>query len=362
MNKSNLVISVVLLLTLCTCTGGKGSGTNESQPPITPDQKISFGTPSLDGLIVNQLEFKYDVRLAATNGGIFKYIDESWQLVSRSDWRVSDVVILYDYLYIAAIETNVDFYLAESLDGGETWSIINSDFGGPDRALADKNEKVHRLSFDDSTGILYATGYDVMATSGDFGRTWESQDGLWQGFARGLSALALNIDLQTVWFGGQGAIENLVLREYSMTSYQTKSHSEVTEHLATPSTIKGIVFDPNNSALMYASGEGGIVVSRNSGQTWEGFRLNDESRFYFDLVIDPVNSNVMYTAGWSKYFDEPQLLIVERTIDGGKTWEQFRHPDDQLFGGVYSIAFTRNEGDLVLHLGLYKGGIMQVSF
>ena len=89
--------------------------------------------------------------------------------------------------------------------------------------------------------------------------------------------------------------------------------------------------------------------------------LNAESRFFFDLIVDEAAPGTIYTAGWSKIPDEPQPLILEITHDDGVTWNRYRHPDQDIYGGVYALLVRDEENEPVLYAGLFRGGVVRVS-
>ena len=354
---------ILIFIGLLIACGGSGDSNPIPNPTPSPEPTIVFAQPVLENVIVNQFSFQDTTKLAATNKGIYTLENNQWTLISNSDWYVYDIAILLRTHFIASIKLNDKFYLVESLNSGERWEFLATDFGGPDRELYNGNERINRIKYDPSNGVLYATGFEVLASSNNLGRNWTALSGNWQGLARGLEALSINFEQNTVWFGGQGAIEDPIFRQYSMITNAVTVHDDITHLLPLPSTIKGIVLHPTEANTVFAMGEGGIIVSRNSGNDWSGFLLDDNYRFYYNLIIDHNDASQMYTAGWSKDINDPQKLVVERTRDGGATWEIFNHPSNTLNGGVQSMAHSLDaNNELVLHFGLYKGGIIDVRF
>jgi photosystem II stability/assembly factor-like uncharacterized protein len=64
--------------------------------------------------------------------------------------------------------------------------------------------------------------------------------------------------------------------------------------------------------------QGGLFVSNDAGKSWsrisKDHRLVQRAWYYIEIALDPQNENVLYA------FNSPGL----RSIDGGKTWSQFR--------------------------------------
>lgn len=366
MRYAQYISLTLIILALLACGGGGSSELTKNptpQPEPDPVERISFSDPVLSNVVINKLRFINTTKLGASNSGVYKFIDDQWTLQSSSTWVVFDIAIISASNYIASIQVNNTFQLAQSTDAGNTWEFISHDFGGPTVTPGLNNEKIQAIVYEPRTGILYASGYSVLASSNDEGRTWQKLSGTWQGLARGAAALTLNDANQSIWFGGQGAIENPILQEYSSVSNSTQSHNDaVSALLPIPSTIEGIVIHPDSGDVIFASGEGGIIKTENGGDTWAGVLLDDSYRFYYSLIIHPSNTDTMYTAGWSKDINTTQPLVLELTDDGGQTWQAFTHPDNTLYGGVRSMQSEINENDeFLLYFALQNGGIVQVS-
>lgn len=354
MNKLFLMVMVPIFSALIACGGGKKGGGN-SQP------KLTFEDTGLESHIVVQLKAYDDEEplYAATDKGVHALIDNEWQLLTPEEWSVNAIEFLDANHILASVSLESGEALMESLDGGETWEEVANNFGGEDQ------EKIQNLYFDKDTKVLYAIGRNVLAQSEDEGREWTILEGEWHGFASGLSAVARHSDTGDLWIGGQGAIENPVLRQVKV-DQETEDHSaSIAELLEAPSVIKSIRFFPEENSAEHgervlASGEGGIVHSPDYGKTWLPLFVNETSRFYFDVIIDPDNSNILYTAGWSKNWETPQELRLEISPDSGKTWKAYRHNDPELLGGVWSMTLRIEDEKKVLYLGLCKGGVYKV--
>lgn len=296
-------------------------------------------------------------KFAATDKGLYVRTEEgNWQSAGLEQVHVFDLAFLADDHIIASIRETVDEVwideLTESLDGGQTWQIVEHNFGG------EETETVFGLHYDADNEALYATGREALAVSYDGGRSWELLSGIWGGFAQPKHALNRNSSTNEIWYGGQNAIEQMVLKRYSVDSGEEVGFPDL---LPSPSVIYGIRFDPTNEFGVYASGEGGVVKTEDNGETWEPLMGDVNHRFYFDLAIDPEEPQTLYTGGWNKNWETPQPLILEISHDGGKHWTQHRHPSETLFGGVRSILASKEANETVLYLGLYGGGIMRAT-
>lgn len=366
----------LLLASLITCILFKLTGCNsdsnpvESAPPLEPETGITFSHTNLEGVTFNHFLKSDEGLYAATNAGVYQLKDEQWvNLTDFEQWEVFDLESVGSGHYLASVKQNNDFYLVESTDSGVSWEQIESNFGQTSGDSEDitiesfsLNEKIQALAYDQETGLLYGTGFNVLAVSGDYGRTWSTLTGEWQGFAKGYAALTIDFNSSKIWFGGQNAVEQSRLLSYDLNLLEAKTYNSMTDITGEPGTVKNIRFAPNNPDIMYASGEPGIMSSLDGGDTWEEFYFNENSRFYFGLLIDINQSETIYTSGWNKVFSEPQPFYLERTTNGGATWEKFEYVDEaDIFGGVWSMYAEYGLEESILYFGLYKGGVMKVT-
>ncbi|WP_088330026.1 hypothetical protein [Lacimicrobium sp. SS2-24] len=340
------------ILWLTACNGSIEAGNPIVEPPYQP----GFSAAGLNQHIVHRLVSHQQQLYAATDQGLYRHQqNDQWQRLTHEEWDIIDIAIVNDEHLLISYRHKENALLAESLDQGDSWELVTHNFGGGALSPADMGEPIRRLQYHEAK--LYAVGYNVLAVSEDFGRNWQLLAGNWNAFATGMSALAINQNGIDIWYGGQGAIENPLLMHYRTDSMAYSEFPGIDELLPVPSTVKDIVFDPDLHHVIFITGEGGIIKTSDNGETWQALHTNEDYRFYFDLVLDPKDKNILYTAGWNKDYDQPQPLILERSEDGGQTWEQFQHPDGELFGGVHSMTVHQQH----LYLGLYKGGVMRVS-
>lgn len=350
LRRSGLFIVCCALLSAC----GSGGGTLEEPKPNPPPtvSQPAFAQVSLPGKVINQLMATESSVYAATDAGVYLLEDGQWQLRSQADWHVLSMVRYGErHLLISAMQKDKSL-LAESKDDGLSWEVLTHNYSDM------SGEPAFKLAL--HQGKLYGVGYDVLAVSEDRGRNWSLLAGGWNGFARGMSALTVHPSKPDVWYGGQGAIENIVLRKLDTETLAEESYPDVVELLPAPSVVKSIVMHPSDPERVFVTGEGGLIQSSDYGLNWQALRTNDNYRFYFGLLLDSQNPDVMYTAGWKKDYDNPQSLILEISRDAGKTWQNYQHTDSSLFGGVYSMASRREQGKEVLYLGLFKGGVIKV--
>lgn len=330
---------------------------SDDKPP-----KADFGIApdGLSGRIILRLYEDDGKIFAATDRGLFTRNkgNSPWRARGLSDREVLDIAILDDDHYLTSASRVVDEVtenrLFETTDGGQTWDEITHDFGGEDDP-----EFIYGLHYDDDNNALYATGTDVLARSLDEGRTWEILSGEWHGFGQRKTIVKRNPATNEIWYGGQNAVEQLVLRVYSLDTGEECSYADL---LPNPSVIYGIQFDETNPDRVLVSGEGGVLESTDNGDNWDTLLGDVDYRFYFDVALDPKDPDILYTAGWDKNWDSPQPLILEISKNGGASWSKYLYPNQSLFGGVRSMLATQEGQHTVLYLGLYRGGMMKVTF
>lgn len=363
------IISIALtgfILTGCSNSEDNVNEVTEPPEPVpTPVPESPFSHIGLAGATVYGLEKTYSSVAAATDMGIYLYQeDNQWTLQTPENWDVKVIEALYDTQLLAYVKLTddspeADGFLVESRDEGKTWSEVETDFGVvfPE----DPKEVMRDLHFNDQSGELFAVGIQVVVSSPDFGRSWAVVNGEWGAFATGYSIVTFDDINQSIWVGGQGAIENPILHKIDYTNLSSVNYSgDIEELLHPPSTIKSIRIFPDNDQVVYVAGEGGIANSQDYGDSWQPMLLNDNSRFYFDIVQDTQTGN-LFTAGWDKNFSSPQPLLIEFSEDKGQTWNQRSYEDDTIQGGVWSMLVVTEEDSNKLYLGLQGGGVVTYS-
>jgi len=339
-----------------------GSGTSPVQqpapPPVSPAPPVTLSFEGLDGFIINKLYQQSGVLVAASDNGVYRQSGiGNWDLAGLAGYDIMTMALLTDQHWLASSYVSdedgfPDYMLFESFNGGNDWHEVDYQFG-----QAGVNEAMYALLFDSAEQVVYATGINVLASSTDMGQTWKALHGDFGGFGQPKTALTQSADGQTIWYGGQGAIENGVFYQYDVSTSQAVLHTDL---FPAPSSVKAIRYAPDDPQTVYVSAEGGIVRSTDHGQSWQAVLDNVNFRFYFDLIIDPDAPEHIYTAGWAKNFTEPQPLIIEWTEDSGVSWQQYEYPQQDFFGGVRSMILVKENQQHVIYFGLFKGGIMRM--
>ncbi|KKO45716.1 hypothetical protein WG68_08335 [Arsukibacterium ikkense] len=327
-------------------------------PPVSPAPPVSLSFQGLDGFIVHQLYQHSGVLVAASDNGVYRRNNSgSWIAAGLVGYDIMALGLLTEQHWLASsYQRDQDGYpvylLFESFNAGSDWHQVNYQFG-----QAGENEAIYAMLFDEVAQVVYATGIQVLASSADMGQSWKVVHGDFGGFGQPKTALTQAADGQTIWYGGQGAIEDGILYQVDLATRQGAIHTGL---FPNPSSIQAIRYAPDDPQTVYVSSEGGIVRSTDHGQSWQTILGDVDYRFYFDLVIDPNAPNRIFTAGWKKEFSDPQPLIIEWTENGGQSWQQYEYPESNFFGGVRSMMLVEENQQQVIYFGLYKGGIMRM--
>ena len=334
-NRRRLLLAGASLLAAC---GGGGD------TPPAPGPALQLDIEGLQGRVVSRLRGGPRGLMATTDSGLFLRTATGWQALGLASRDLVDVASLSASRLVASSRLEGLF---ESGDAGQSWRPLVSDFGGatgPEPAWA---------LLPDGDRLLANTSYGV-AESLDGGRRWRLLAGAWNQVSTGMFALSLASN-GDIWWGGQNGIEQLVLGRR-----RASGRIDVWDRLLpSPSVAMTLRLVPDQPQRALLCGEGGIVQTRDDGLSWQPAYTNDEHRFYFDVLRDPLRPQRWVTAGWRKT-DAVQPFRVALSDDDGATWRALEHPDPQLFGGAWSMSVAVEDGRAVYRFGLYKGGVARV--
>jgi photosystem II stability/assembly factor-like uncharacterized protein len=329
---------------------------------VDPDgaTPFTFDYQGLEGTTPTRFYPLGDGLLAATDDGIYVKSagEHTWRRAGLEGLEVLDVAVFSGDHFLAAcqvLDESVGLHGVRwrTTNGGQDWVIVEDGFGA-----GDPREVMRGMHYDAASGRLFATSTTAVGLSLDHGRTWELLWGNYGGFGVPMAIVRLNPATQELWYGGQGPIENGFLVQHVLSTGERSIYSTL---MPNPHVYYGIRFDPTRPNVVYAAGEGGVVFTTDRGTTWRNLLGDKDYRFYFDIAIDPADRAHLYTAGWTKLFDEPQPLILEWSRDGGSMWQTHEYPASaNFFGGVRSMILVDEAGKKSWYLGLHRGGIMRV--
>jgi len=166
--------------------------------------------------------------------------------------------------------------------------------------------------------------------------------------------------------------------------------------LANSNTIARIIIHPEDPDIVYVAASGhewtrneerGIFKTSNGGKTWDKILYLDDLTGGIDLVMDPTNSNTLYSSTWQRVrekWNDPRNKDnytnsgIYRSMDAGKTWEPIntglpeakyrgrigidiaRSNPNVLYAFVDNYEFSREfeEGEVDSY-GRPKGGVIK---
>ncbi len=352
LSKSVLYFIIALVSNSCS---------NNDNDPVPDEQSIFvWNKIGLNGLKVNKLVLEENLLYAATEDGIYKKnINEegSFQAIGLQGKNVEDVLVFDENEILASVadfQGDIVIHIASTTDGGDTWQVMESNFGGGN---LDPQIAWEFLKTSGTGDVIYATSNYVVAKSFDKGLNWTPIWGDWEQFAKATSAVAINPMLPSeMWLGGQGGIED----GYLVRLVNEVEKNRWSDLVPNPTTVKKIVFDKETPQTIYVGFEGALMSTSTNGQAWE--TLIDElesSKFFHGITISELDNNKIYASGWLKG-GEPQLLLLYYSTDKGVTWNQEIF-EDESFGGVKAMVLVADGNQDRLFLGLDKGGVYEVK-
>lgn len=113
--------------------------------------------------------------------------------------------------------------------------------------------------------------------------------------------------------------------------------------------VSKIVIDPSNTNNIYAATMGlpfyknndrGVYKSTDGGVTWSQSLFVNDSTGAIDLLINPVNTQILYAATWNRIRNNHQTLVagpdagIYKSIDGGTSWTK-------LTNGLPTVDISR---------------------
>lgn len=340
-----IVISVLIVMAGCS---------DEEEHKV---QEVNWRKLGLDERTVNEIQLSGSTVFVATTTGLFKKEVPAeggdFLSVGFSDQNVEALEVIGNGVILVSLYDKTGEEppgLFKSIDNGESWTALTSDFGGgsPEPVF---DLEVHPGDIN----VLYATGFSVVAKSTDQGKTWKPIYGDWGGFATGMSVVEINPNnTAETWAGGQGAIENgFLIRSKNESDWDV--WADLVEN---PTVVKEITFTPGDEETLFVGFEGALLKTIDGGITWQTLIHSEENKFFFGVGLGASKDRV-YTGGWLKRPD-PQPLILMVSDDGGISWEEHIFAGEP-YGGILELQVKHESSSDVIYLGLDKGGIYEVT-
>jgi photosystem II stability/assembly factor-like uncharacterized protein len=308
---------------------------------MTSRAGVNRWTPSLQGIAAYRVAIDPAdpaVAYVATDGGVFKTTDRGrqWSLVDA--FPAAGAIAINPTDSTNVVVGHASARIRTSDDGGMTWI---------DAFPAEDEDQIVALRFDPSgRSTLYAAlRNNGVAKSTDGGKTWilarsglkccapEFLDTEDLAISEGVSPTIYAVSGRGLYQSSDGAVTwNYVL-------LSPPAGSPPGEPWGEPFFDPYVVAVAPSDARVYvsglmvpasASGRFPTVVSDDGGASWRTLPLNlNIAR----IAVDPQRSTTVYAAVWRDH--QPELPLLLRSVDGGKTWANF---SDGLTTDVHDVV------------------------
>ena len=238
---------------------------------------------------------------AATGSGLFKSTNggTSWSL--SSSLPTFDIAI--DPSNPGSLFIGTDVGIFKSPNDGTMWS--RADRSGLGSAV------VNSLVIDPrDPATVYATSPGGLFKSTSGGASWNST-GLSLAPVRSLAIDPNNSNIiyAASFVGDDGTVFK-----------STDGGANWSESIDGLKNVEEVVIDPLDSKTLYVGAYDGVFKSTNGGASWTRISTLHAAN---PLVIDPVNSSIIYAASLVfDDFEEFYYYILFKSIDGGASWSQ----------------------------------------
>ena len=230
-----------------------------------------------------------------------------------------------------------------NLYSGLKWRMLGPFRGGRVDAVSGVRGRPNEFYFGAVNGGVWKTV--------DAGRIWvpifDSQP------VASIGALAVSSsEPNTIYVGtGESTLRDSV--GYGNGMYKSTDAGKTWTHIGLENTqhIGRVAIDPKNANVVFVAAIGhlyqahadrGVFRTRDGGKTWQKVLFKNDNVGAVDLVIDPVNSQVIYASLWNTrrppwYTYQPSNGPgggIFKSTDGGATWQQ-------LAGGLPTACIGR---------------------
>lgn len=215
-----------------------------------------------------------------------------------------------------------------------------------------------------STWYVATASSNVWKTSNN-GTTWQPVFEHYGSFSTGCITVDPNRP-QTIWLGTG---ENQSQRSVSWGDGVYKSvdggKSWTQQGLPHSEHIGKILIDPRNSNVVYVAAQGplwsdggdrGLYKTNDGGQSWERILHISEQTGVTDIVLDPVNPDIIYAATYQRRRHAGILVAggtesrIYKSADGGQSWKILQQglPGGEL--GRIALAVSPQQSNVVYAL------------
>lgn len=225
---------------------------------------------------------------------IYKSTDEgvSWKKINISS--VNSFVADPRNSNILYASSNSGIY--KSTDGGSTWNLVS-------------NISASSLAVDPvNTNVLYAAANNGIFKSTNSGISWTQIS-----YIKSEGNTKISIDPENT--------SVIYFESFYYGLYKSTDGGSTWTNINS-SSFGTIVFDPNNTNMLYCPYGASYFKSVDGGNSWTGtgnvYLTYNSYRWYINAIaINPKNPDLVFTGGWINNNDEEAFY---KSIDGGKSW------------------------------------------
>ena len=184
-----------------------------------------------------------------------------------------------------------------------------------------------------------------------------------------IGAIAVDWENQTIWVG-TGEVNSSRSSYAGIGMYKSTDDGKTWQHMGLPEThhIGKVMIHPDapNTVWVAALGhlyspneERGIFKTTDGGQTWTKTLFVNENTGAVDLVVDPLNANVLYAATWHRerrawnFVESGSGTGIYKSTDAGQSWMLITKKNN---------GFPIGEGAGRIGLALYHQGDQSVLY
>src|SRR3954469_24087957 len=233
--------------------------------------------------------------------------------------------------------------MSPNVYSGLTWRMLGPFRGGRVDAVSGVRGRPNEFYFGAVNGGVWKTI--------DAGRVWfpvfDAQP------VASIGALAVSLSEPNTIYVGTGESTLRDSMSYGNGVYKSVDAGKTWAHVGLDNTqhIGRVAIDPKNANVVFVAAIGhlyeanpdrGVFRTRDGGKTWQKVLFKNDDVGAVDVVIDPVNSQVIYASLWNTrrppwYTYQPSNGPgggIFKSIDGGATW-------NQLAGGLPTACVGR---------------------
>jgi len=226
-----------------------------------------------------------------------------------------------------------------STNGGDVWQLV----GGSSMVVSVADFSPSNPS------VLYAAGEMAFMRSDDGGITWKEYRNATMGFGWGPPGITpgFPIDIQV----DPRSPYRVFVNNYAGGNLLSEDGGETWINASngyTGEQVTNLAVDPNNPAIIYSNGKGGVFKSVDGGMNWTGIlpvEMMGDARLG-EVEINPIDSNIVYASNvnGSLYVSNDGGNMWSKIFGFGREMEDMYQDTPRLsFQGVSRIVFAPSD-------------------